>query len=243
MKKILCAALLLLPAIAAAQQTTPSRFEITPFVGYMRGGSVTIADSLLTGGNDVDVKVEQSAAWGVKVEQTIGWGPDMRIQYLLERAQSQLEDNRKLFGESPAGPVPPGSLSYTDISATYLQAGVMRYMGKSYTVPYDLRPYLAGGIGLTQVSFHSIPLDDQIGPSLSLGAGFQWALTERLGLRFETRGFYSHLSDSENTVVVRDAAGNVIRDCVVANNPCERSYSYPGNFLQLDITAGVSWKF
>jgi hypothetical protein len=237
MNKLICIALFLLPTFAAAQQAFEPRFEVTPFVGYMRGGSVRIDDTQLTRGG-VDVKVEQSAAWGVKVEQTMSWGPDLRLQYLFQRAQSQLEDNRKLFGEEPSGPVPPGSFSFTDMSVNYVHVGLMKYMGKGTTTPYELRPFIAGGLGVAQSKFHEIPLDDQIRPSVSFGIGFQWPMTERLALRFETRGFYTHFTGADVTVPVTN------RDCVVLlDNPCLRTYSYPNSFIQGDITAGVSWKF
>jgi hypothetical protein len=114
----------------------------------------------------------------------------------------------------------------------------MKYFGKGITVPYEVRPFFAGGFGVTQVSFHEIPLDDQLAPSVNLGAGIQWKLTERMAVRFETRAFYTHLSASEVTVPVTN------RDCVVlANNPCIRTYSFPTHFLQGDITAGLTWKF
>lgn len=237
MKRIVCAVLFILPSLAAAQQAPTSRFEVTPFIGYMRGGSIRIDDSQLTTG-DVEIKIEQSSVWGVKVEQTMGWGADLRLQYLFERSASQLEDNRKLFGETPSGPVPAGSQSFTDVSATYLHVGLMKYFGKGRTIPYELRPFFAGGIGVTQVSFHEIPLHDQMRPSIDIGAGFQWPLTERMGVRFETRAFYTNLSASDVTEPITN------RDCVVlVGNPCVRTYSYPRHFLQGDITAGLTWKF
>lgn len=240
MKKLILAALLLVPTAAIAQQTptpVPTRFEVTPFLGYIRGGSIQVDDSQLTDG-EVDVKVENGSTWGLKVEQTLSWGPDLRLQYMFQRMTSQLEDNRKLFGEVPSGPVPPGNMRFTNLSVNYLHVGAMWLIGEGRTTPYDIRPFVAGGIGLTQLGFKEIPLDSQTRPSISGGGGIQWALSDRMGLRFEARGFLTSLGDEDHTERITN------RDCIVLpNNPCVRTYSFPSTFIQGDLTAGVSYKF
>lgn len=244
MKRVFVAALLLLPSLAFAQSSNPGpSFEVTPFVGYMGGGSINVVGPDIvreSGSTHVDivyrqrnVKIEQGSTWGIKFNKALSWGPNLQLEGLLERSQSQLEDNQQLFGEAPGGPVPAGDFSYTDMSTTYVQGGVLWLIGRGTTAPYDIRPYVAGSVGIMQIRFHQIPLSDSTRPSISAAVGVKWSLTQSLLLRLESRAYYTNMSKKSHTVPLD------VRDCP----NCERTYSYPGSELQGDITAGLGWRF
>ena len=60
-------------------------------------------------------------------------------------------------------------------------------------------PFVSGGLGMTHLSPNRYGLDNETLFSLSLGGGLKWYPTNRLGLRFEVRG-YGTLSDSSGSL-------------------------------------------
>jgi len=157
-----------------------------------------------------------------------------RIEAAARRRESELEDVQRLFGEAPSGPVNPGDSDFLDADISYLHAGGLWNIDRSLNRSYEMKPYVAAGLGFTHFAFKS-PLKTDNVLSASVGTGIKWAVGNRFGLRLETRGYYSNTdADNKTTVPINS------RDCT---GECQRTYGYPNGLFQYDLTLGLTFGF
>lgn len=230
MARLFLVTLLFVPTLAFAQQP---RFEISPFVGYIGGGEILLDDSQLTNGV-VGVDLVRSSQYGLRVNTPTPWNRKLQLEFLYSTQQSQVEDVQRLFGEQPSGPVPPGDSDFLDADISYLHAGALWNIDRSLNRSYEMKPYVAAGLGLTHFAF-KLPLKSDNVLSASVGTGIKWAVGNRFGLRLETRGYWSNTNDDNKTTVPINT-----RDCT---GQCERTYGYPDGVFQYDLTLGLTFGF
>jgi hypothetical protein len=159
---------LLLPALMLAQDTG---IEVTPTFGFRWGGEINAASTDLF---DEDVKVDESMAYGLLVDFPVTRG--LQIELLAER-QSTNFGSGELFD--------PDELNL-DVDITYYHIGVL-YQWRSN----QIYPYVAGGVGIAEISPDQSGVSTEDRFSGSLGGGFKVPLSDHVGFRFEGRGFWT----------------------------------------------------
>ncbi|MCU7934627.1 MAG: porin family protein [Candidatus Thiodiazotropha sp. (ex Dulcina madagascariensis)] len=147
--------------------------EFSPFVGYRFGGSFEAI------GSDGALEVDDSADWGFTVSQVAS--KTTRYEFLYSRQDSSLADSTD-----------PNNAFDLDIHYLHLGGTVDVYQNR-------FTPYITGGLGMTFMNPGHRGYDDETRFSLSVGGGLKWYPTERLGIRFEMRG-YSTLVNSDGAL-------------------------------------------
>ncbi|MCU7878153.1 MAG: porin family protein [Candidatus Thiodiazotropha sp. (ex Lucinoma borealis)] len=161
--------------LAAASFSLPAAndLEFTPFVGHRFGGSF----DLFRGYQSLDVA--DSADWGFTVSQAAS--DSARYEFLYSHQGSSLADRTD-----------PNNAFDLDVHYVRLGGTVDVYQDQ-------ITPYLTGGLGMTYMNPGQRGYGDETRFSLSVGGGLKWYPTERLGIRFEMRG-YSTLVNSSGTL-------------------------------------------
>lgn len=161
--------LLLLPAGRAIADD----FEFIPFTGYRFGGSLEDLDS------EHNREFDEGSDWGFILGHTAT--DNTRYELLYSYQDSGLAD--KTDPDNAFG-----------LEVHYLHLG-----GTVDIARERFTPFVSGGVGLTHMSPDRVDLDNETLFSLSLGGGLKWYPTNRLGLRFEVRG-YGTLTDSSSSL-------------------------------------------
>jgi len=169
--------LMLIPLSARAEWGV----ELTPFAGYRFGGGF---EDNTTGAN-------LDAAASGSVGLILGVPDTHERQYELLYSFQRTE----LKGGGISGDVAPFGL---DIH--YLQIG-----GTYQLSAEKVRPFLSGGLGMTLFAPDKPGLSSKVYFSLSLGGGVRIPLSNRVGLRFEGRGYLTILP--ENTQIFCVSSG------------------------------------
>lgn len=156
-----------------AAQGVADDFEIIPFTGYRFGGSLDEEDTENTR------DFAEGSDWGVILGHTAS--DTTRYELLYSYQDSGLADRTD----------PDNAF---DLEIHYL------HLGGTVDVSRDrFIPFVSGGLGLTHMSPDRYGLDNETLFSLSLGGGLKWYPTNRLGFRFEVRG-YGTLTDSNGSL-------------------------------------------
>jgi opacity protein-like surface antigen len=147
--------------------------EFTPFTGYRFGGALEddrTHDSL---------DLEDTQDWGFTLSQPAS--DTTRYEFLYSHQNTSLVDTTD----------PDNAF---DLAVHYI------HMGGTVDVYQDrFTPYFSGGLGMTYMNPGSREYQDETRFSLSVGGGLKWYPTERLGIRFEMRG-YSTLLNSNGSL-------------------------------------------
>lgn len=171
----------LVTALPANAQTPPNPIEVSPFVGYLFGGSFAHIrpDSGLTG-----VSIANQVDFGIRVGFRLNSAIEPEIQWTRsERTKINLESS---MGEHP-WPNFPLTIDYVLAGASYnFSSGC-------------IRPYASLGLGAARLA--SIRQEDWTHFALtpatnfagSLGLGVKAYLTPQLGIRVEARGYASQV--------------------------------------------------
>lgn len=179
--------------------------ELTPFAAFQFGGG--FEDNVA----GVDLDVREGAAFGL----IVGIPADPETQYELFYAfqRTRLETSGFLGGD----PLFDLDIHYLHIGGTYLLPG------------QRVRPFVAGGLGLT----FFVPQEPGPGSetrfSVSLGGGAKVPFSERVALRLEARGFLTILPESTEIFCV--SAGGAACDVHVGGDV----------FGQVQLLAGISF--
>lgn len=235
MKRYVISLVLSIAALPLAAQE--SRWQFTPLVGYADGGRMRVDDSQLTDGY-VSVDIARSDLLGLKLSRRLSSRPDLLLELEFSRQETQFEDDQRLFGEQPAGPLPPGRITALDVFLANVHAGVVWDFAGA-TAPTTrrrgaLQPFLSASAGVTRVG-SSAPLPSDTRPSVMGGIGSRMWLTENFALRFEARALVVHTdSDEQASVPIEN------RDCV---GECIRVYAYPDYLAQAHVLVGFTWSF
>lgn len=164
------------PGAGLADPMEIPRFSMTPMGGYTFGGEFG----------------DEAAAASVEVEDRAHWG---LIANLRESANTQWEIfYSRQQSEAAVTELPGGALAgAVDLDVQYLHVGGT-YVADGLTA----RPFLAATVGATRFDPDPLSFGSENFFSFGLGAGWQFAPTERLGLRLESRLLGTFLrSDSE----------------------------------------------
>lgn len=155
-----------------------NELEFTPFVGHRFGGSFEL-DSPYS-----RLDAENSTDWGFTISQATSSAA--RYEFLYSHQDTSLADTTD-----------PNNAFDLDIHYIHLGGTVDVYPIDRYED--KITPYITGGLGMTFMNPSQRGYDDETRFSLSVGGGLKWYPTQRLGIRFEMRG-YSTLIDSKETL-------------------------------------------
>ncbi len=227
MRRLVVACALLLPSFAAAQDA--GVVELTPTIGWRRGGSVTVNDRAFQN-RDVTVDLLSQGSFGLR----LGFDLSRRLQleFLLDRQNGQLTDDKSLFGEQPGGFVPIGDYHLLDFNVTYYHVGLNWQL-----TPGPNRWYIGLSAGDTRLE-PKVPLPSKDAFSASVAAGLKVALSEHSALRFEGRFFWTDTSRLPSAV---QSFGNN-RDCYIGG-PCTYTYRYRDALYQTELSLGYVIRF
>jgi hypothetical protein len=219
MRRLVILLVLLTPAVLAAQE---QRFELTPTLGYVWGGSIQIDDQAFTHqAYDVDLGDSGSFAlvFGVPIAQRT-W-----FELVYRRQDTALVDNQGLFGEEPAGFIPPGSSKELDTDVTYYHVGAQWELTTGPS-----RWFLTASAGVANFDF-SLPMPDSTRLSVSGGGGLKLDLNDRIGLRFGAKAYWTDTDEGSARVQRFEH-----RDCSAT---CYYVYSYKPDFFQTELSLGL----
>jgi hypothetical protein len=171
-KLLLVIGMVLLASNAIAQEM---KFELTPFAGYRFGGTFSVEDSNET------YELTDSSSYGVMLDiRQKKYNTQVEILYTRQQTDAIY---------SAALPDDPD----IDVDIQILQFGGT-YQGEGDTV----RPYLAATIGGTHIVTRAAGKSSDTFWSGSIGVGFQFRPTSRLGIRLEARGYATLVSSSSS---------------------------------------------
>lgn len=205
-RPLILIALCLLGSNALAQSDDPS-------------SSLTVFGGLGFGGNfetdvDIDIELDDGANLGLIFNFNETSTTQWEVIYLRNETAAQTQD---LFSTRPS----------IDTEIQYFQGGGTYTSGGSAKV----RPYVAGGFGLTNIDPRGQNTESDTFWSLSIGGGVQFNTSERLGFRLEARVFGTFV-DSNSTIFCGSAAGG---GCLV---------NVEGDMLwQSQVFGGITFRF
>lgn len=192
------------PPVADAGQLE-QQFEVSPFIGYRVGGSFRLIDT----GQDLELDDHGSFAL------TLDARADESRQY-------------ELFYGRQSTVLRAAAFSPTGIRIEYLQIGGTVVADEAWRV----KPYLAGGLGITR--FNPAPglgqEDTRVSASLALG--LRVPLSQRFLLRFEGRGLLTPVNTDTAIFCRSDQSGALCQVRVQGSV-----------FWQFDFLAGVAYAF
>ena len=161
---------------ASADPMAIPRFSITPMGGYTFGGE--FEDEAGT----ASVEVDDAAHWGLIANLRESANTQWEVFYSRQESEAALTE---LPGGTPAGTVDL-DVQYLHVGGTYVADGLRA------------RPFLAATVGATRFDPDPLSFASEHFFSFGIGAGWQFAPTERLGFRLESRLLGTFLrSDSE----------------------------------------------
>ncbi|MCU7845469.1 MAG: hypothetical protein KZQ93_16700 [Candidatus Thiodiazotropha sp. (ex Monitilora ramsayi)] len=147
--------------------------EFVPFVGYRFGGSFDDANT----GQSLDL--DETGSWGFTISKLAS--RDTRYEFLYSHQDTRLTDRTN----------PDDAF---DLDVHYL------HLGGTVDMSHDrVIPFFSGGIGMTHMSPGRSGFNNETRLSLSFGGGLKWYPTDRLGIRFEMRG-YGTLMDTNGSL-------------------------------------------
>lgn len=185
--------------------------EITPIFGSRTGGDVVDETT------DVKHSIKTSSMAGIILSSPYEFGKTLEIYY--SHQSSEIESislpPASVSTSTPAGTIPL-TIDYLHIGGTAPIRNEER-----------LKTFVTGGLGFSYLSPDVTGLDSELRPSLSIGIGLKWPLTERIALRAEARGLATMFSNNSS---------------IFCSGGCTISIS--GNFFtQYEAFAGITIGF
>lgn len=178
MYRALLLTVLLLLAANPMRLLAGSGLEFTPFTGHRFGGSFELDNHYS------NLDLDNSTDWGFTISREAS--DSTRYEFLYSHQDSSLADTTD-----------PDNAFGLDIHYVHLGGSVDVYSLDYYRE--KITPYITGGLGMTFMNPSHRGYEDETRFSLSVGGGLKWYPTQRLGIRFEMRG-YSTLIDSNETL-------------------------------------------
>jgi opacity protein-like surface antigen len=185
-------------------------WEVTPFIGYRGGGNFDLEGS--TTANEVDL--DDHGSFGLAVNLFPDGDKTQSYELLYSRQQTNVAKS------SPLAPF--------DLNVEYLHLGGTLLLNDELPV----RPYIAGGLGLTRFSPQTGDGGDDSRFSFSLGAGLKLPVTRHFNVRLEARGFLT-LVNSDSAFLC--ASGSQGGTCVIRVKG--------ESFFQYELMAGAAFVF
>ncbi len=170
-------------ASACAFHRALGRFAIA--VGLVLASSTLAAQGVVTlyggargGGDFVDdrtgtvIELDSGAAVSLSLEWPLSDGRQAQIFYSFQRSA-----------------LPGSVLNQTDdvaVNISYLHGGGRVFFHGTHATSAG---YVVGGLGITNLSPRLGGLSSEVRPSMNLGVGYQWMLSQQVALRTELRGY------------------------------------------------------
>jgi opacity protein-like surface antigen len=169
--------------------------EITPFAGYVFGGTFEADEEASSANQDVDL--EDAASYGL----IVNWPaePNTEWEIYVSRQSTSLE---------AAGLFAPDEATSPDLDISFLQ------VGGTYLFEGDrARPYIVATVGASRFEPDDSAFDSETFFAFGIGGGVKLAPTSRFGLRLEGRVLGS-VVNSDSAVFCR--SGPAANGCLVA---------------------------
>lgn len=168
---LVAAAALLAPMVATAQT-----LELTPTLGYRWDGVLSEDSNELF---DEDMEIDSSMSFGLHLGVLLS--DHSQIELIASRQQSSFGDDL-LFDPDPDG---------VDVDVTYYHIGYLYQW-----TPGNLRPYVAGSVGMTSLDPDVAGVSREEKFSVSLGGGIKVMASEHVGFRLDGRFFWTDTGSS-----------------------------------------------
>lgn len=169
-------ALMTAPLAHSQDDREPNTFEITPFAGWMAGGSF---EEPTTG---AERDIDEDTSFGVFLN-LIADVPERQYELLYAQQNTVVE-----------GDVP------IDLDVQYLQiGGTVAYPQTRY-----VHPYFGVTVGGARFTPDLPGLDDETKIAFSVGGGMRFPITKHFGIRFDVRAFITLLEDDTQIFCVSD---------------------------------------
>jgi opacity protein-like surface antigen len=166
----------LLLAAAPSSLLAAGDIEITPYTGHRFGGSFEL-DNHYSG-----LDLDHSSDWGFTISRSTS--DSARYEFLYSHQDTSLADTTD-----------PNNAFGLDVH--YLHLGGSVDVSPLNSEREKFTPYITGGFGMTFLNPTQRGYNDETRFSLSVGGGLKWYPTERLGIRFEMRGYSTLINSSE----------------------------------------------
>ena len=157
---------MLVLSLATSGALMAQNLEITPFVGYRLGGGLDAPDI------QESFDFSDSESYGVAVD--IPLGVDDYIEIFYSTQATRLEDSSGFLDGEPL----------FDIDIDYWHIGGLHQWNNG-----DIDTFLVATVGVTEFNPGPQEINSESRFSLGLGGGAKVMFGERVGLRFEGRGF------------------------------------------------------
>jgi opacity protein-like surface antigen len=185
-------------------------WEVTPFVGYRMGGDFDLDGSPAASKVDLD----DHGSFGLAVNLFSSGDKSESYELFYSRQKASVAKN------SPLAPF--------DLNVEYLHLGGTL----NFNDELPVRPYIAGGLGLTRFSPQTGNGGDDSRFSLSLGAGVKLPVTKRFNVRLEARGFLTLVNSQSAFFCASGTQGGVCAIRVKGDS-----------FIQYELLAGAAFAF
>lgn len=197
---------------SALAQTPVQPIEVTPFAGYLFGGSFLNSPTTPQAGFD-QISLANHLDFGVRIGFNLSAAIEPEIQW--SRSETHL-----VF--TPTNP----NFSRVDSTVDYFLVGASYNFSSG-----NVRPYASLSLGADRLSVNTPPfalVGLQLTPAttfaISAGIGVKMFVTPNLGFRFEARGYGSEVP---NSYVASCSAGPLTSSC------------FHGWLLNGDLTGGI----
>lgn len=175
--RIALALLVLLPVAAGAQSF--SRFELTPTVSYNFGGTLSGDDGDFF---QFDLDAKSSPAYGLTFD--IPLAPWVQLELLASRQQTELQFDSGIFAPNE---------TVADLDVSYYHVGGLFQWGSG-----QVHPFVVASLGTTRFDADVPGSNAEYRFSASCGGGVKVFFNEHIGMRFEGRGFWTAVDDSDD---------------------------------------------
>ena len=169
----------LIAAVPATASANVYRFELTPFVGYRFGGTLSGSDTDLFVG---DLETNDSGAFGVAFD--IPLSSEFQLELLASNQQTDLRVDEGLFGST---------FEVADIDVAYYHIGFLWQGGSG-----QVSPFFVASAGVTALNPDVPGASTENRFSVSVGGGVKIFFNSHIGMRFEGRGFWTAIDDEED---------------------------------------------
>jgi opacity protein-like surface antigen len=184
----------LLASVSSAQ-IRRGTIEISPFAGYLFGGTFAQGTTDLF---NSDVHVDDHATYGIRLGYNVTSKFELELQGSRTQTAFVTKDNSGLFGNST-------SQNLGDLDIDYYLANMVFNFGHGRAVPYVT---LGGGAARLSPSVPGTNASREYRGTGTLGAGVKVFFTPNLGLRFDGRYYATWIRNNRG-----DRCDRVFSDC------------------------------
>jgi hypothetical protein len=156
---------ILLPVMSSAQD---SKFELSPFAGYMLGGSIKFYEGKF--------KIQNSASYGGMLAYRLGGGNLIELSYTRMDSQGDWRPYSGYIDDFPEKTV--------DVAMNYIQIGTVNEL---MTGNDQLRPYGTFSLGAAWLHGKETNAQDEWLFAVNAGVGLKYFFGPRIGIRLQAR--------------------------------------------------------